>query len=175
MIMLVMMDLSAAFDTVDHELLLTILTNSYGIAGDALKWYSSYLRPRLFAVKIGETTSKPMDLQFRVTQGSASGANPFVAYCESLFDIYDNPLILQGFAVHDSFSPNSSKDELNTKLRIEEAMCGTFEWMREMRLKLNTDKTEFLIIHHPKQLRKCATTHNTVGSDRIELLTMSDA
>ena len=45
---LVMMDLSAAFDTIDHELLLEIHHHRYGISDDALKWYDNYLRPQGF-------------------------------------------------------------------------------------------------------------------------------
>ena len=43
---LVALDLSAAFDTVDHDILLSILSSKYGIKGDALKWFDQYLRPR---------------------------------------------------------------------------------------------------------------------------------
>ena len=41
----IILDMSAAFDTVDHNLLLTILQNRYGITDTALQWYQSYLRP----------------------------------------------------------------------------------------------------------------------------------
>ena len=47
---LVMMDLSATFDTINHELLQEILHHRYGISDDALKWYNNYLRPRGFKV-----------------------------------------------------------------------------------------------------------------------------
>ena len=83
-----------------------------------------YEKPNKFLChQINETSSNQVDLQFSVPQGSASGANLFVAYCESLFDIHLPPIILQGFAddhlVHDTFTSNSREDELNTKLRIE--------------------------------------------------------
>ena len=46
------LDLSAAFDRVDHDLLLEILHNKFGIDGHALKWYNNYLKPRKFKVNI---------------------------------------------------------------------------------------------------------------------------
>ena len=47
-----LLDLSAAFDTVDHDILLEVLHNKFGIDGNALKWYSNYLKPRKFKVNI---------------------------------------------------------------------------------------------------------------------------
>ena len=46
----VILDLSAAFDTVDHDLLLEVLEKQYGIVGTARQWYTSYLKPRSFKV-----------------------------------------------------------------------------------------------------------------------------
>ena len=43
-------DLSAAFDTVDHDILLKVLQKQYGISGNALKWFNNYLQPRSFCV-----------------------------------------------------------------------------------------------------------------------------
>ena len=56
--MMVIMDLSAAFDMVDHNILLKILANQFGVTDAALKWFDSYLRPRSFKVCIGEEYSE---------------------------------------------------------------------------------------------------------------------
>lgn len=61
---LVLLDLSAAFDTIDHEKLLYILKKSFGIEGDALKWFESYLRDRVQRVQIGSTLSDNCKLLF---------------------------------------------------------------------------------------------------------------
>ena len=52
MVAIVTLDLSAAFDTVDHDLLLSILHFNYAISDMALQWYESYLRPRFMQVCI---------------------------------------------------------------------------------------------------------------------------
>ena len=71
------LDLSAAFDMVDHDLLLKILQKQFGIYGRALHWYDSYLRPCSFKVCVGESYSGLRNLTFSVPQSSASGANIF--------------------------------------------------------------------------------------------------
>ena len=66
-------DLSAAFDTVDHAILLAILSNKFGITGMALKWFDSYLCPRSFKVAVEGVYSKDKDLTITVPQGSYAG------------------------------------------------------------------------------------------------------
>ena len=76
--MVVILDLSAAFDKVDHDILLTILNKQFGIWGKALEWFNSYLRPRFFRVRIGKDYSHPQQLHFSVSQGSCSGADLYL-------------------------------------------------------------------------------------------------
>ena len=54
---IVILDLSAAFDTVDHDLLLDVLGTRFGITGTARKWYESYLKPRRFRIVVGKEES----------------------------------------------------------------------------------------------------------------------
>ena len=63
---LLMLDLSAAFDTIDHGILLSRLNSLYGISGDALDWFKSYLSNRVQRVIIGDTVSECKDLNFGV-------------------------------------------------------------------------------------------------------------
>ena len=74
---LVALDLSAAFDTVDHDILLAVLRNKYGINGKALKWFNEYLRPCSFKVAVNGTYSKERNLEVSVPQGSCAGENIF--------------------------------------------------------------------------------------------------
>ena len=70
LIALVMLDLSAAFDTIDHNILLRRLESQFGIKGVALHWIKSYLSQRKQSVKIGNSNSDPIELFFGVPQGS---------------------------------------------------------------------------------------------------------
>ena len=94
----VFLDLSAAFDTVDHNILLSILNKQFGICGKALKWFYSYLQPRFFKVKIGKDYSQPQQLHFSVPQGLCSGANVFTCYCSSINQVVPKDITLNGFA-----------------------------------------------------------------------------
>ena len=67
---LCMLDLSAAFDTIDHGILLERLSSWFGINGSALAWLSSFLGDRTFSVKVGESLSEPAPLLYGVPQGS---------------------------------------------------------------------------------------------------------
>ena len=77
---MVVMDLSAAFNTVDHDILLSVLENKFGIKDLALKWFESYLRPRSCKVSINSAYSTEKQLPFNVPQGSCAGPSLFLAY-----------------------------------------------------------------------------------------------
>ena len=81
--MLVMLDLTAAFDTVDHSILLGDL-NKLGIRGRALSWFSSYLKDRPFQVVINNTRSDVGIMRTGVPQGSILGPILFLIYVMEL-------------------------------------------------------------------------------------------
>ena len=70
---LVLLDLSAAFDTIDHSTLLSCLQNWFGVGGCVLKWFTSYLTDRYQSIKIGSTLSDVCKLLFGIPQGSVLG------------------------------------------------------------------------------------------------------
>ena len=70
---LVIMDLSAAFDTVDHDILLKMLHNHFGITSNSLSWFYTYLCPRQFYVNVEGHKSSNKPLNFSVHQGSCGG------------------------------------------------------------------------------------------------------
>ena len=81
---LTLLDLSAAFDTIDHTILLDRLNGYYGISELALGWFKSYLSGRTHSVKVRSTLSHPAALQYGVPQGSFLGP--------ILFSLYTNPI-----------------------------------------------------------------------------------
>ena len=78
--LLVLLDLSAAFDTIDHQILLDRLECACGVTGRVHQWLSSYLSNRTHRVKIGESLSKPKTLHMGVPQGSVLGPSLFSIY-----------------------------------------------------------------------------------------------
>ena len=79
---LVVMDLSAAFNTVDHNILLDVLSNQYGIEGKVLKWFDTYLRPHFCQVDINGARSSIQSLDFSVPQGSCAGPMLYTDVCK---------------------------------------------------------------------------------------------
>ena len=142
--MVVLLDLSTAFDTVDHDILLSILNKQFGICGKALEWFNSYLQPRYFKDKIGKDYSQPQQLHFSLPQGSCSGANMFTCYCSLIDQIVPKDITHNGFAndhsLKKSFPAGIRTQEQQAKLRMEHTFSNIKEWMDSMHLKLNSEK-----------------------------------
>ena len=150
---LVLLDLSAAFDTIDHSTLLSCLHDRFGVGNSALKWFSSYLTERYQAVKIGYTLS---DLQkkllFGVPQGSVWGPLLFSLYTSPL-----NTLIGKHKGVNFHFYANDTQLYIHLSHMIASAAFDKLnrclqdvkEWM--LASKLNPDKIEFILFGSKKQ------------------------
>ena len=84
---LVMLDLSAAFNTIDHKLLLQRLQHQYGICGTVLNWFRSYLSNRAQSVRIQDIDSSAKTLLYGVPQGSVLGPLLFWLFFAPLEDV----------------------------------------------------------------------------------------
>ncbi len=79
-ILVVCLDLRTAFDTVDHEILLTRLEKRIGITGNRLAWFRAYLSNRSQKVPINDITSSATELSCGVPHGSVLGTKLFNVY-----------------------------------------------------------------------------------------------
>ena len=84
---LTLLDLSAAFDTVDHNILFNCLKNWFGVDGTVLRWIKSYLSNHRQKVKIGNSFSDAFSLPYRAPQGSVLGPLLFTLYTTPLSNI----------------------------------------------------------------------------------------
>ena len=91
-------DLSAAFDTVDHSVQLDVLTSKFGISGSALNWFDSYLRPRNFKVNVRKCYSTEKPLDFSVPQGSCAGPVLYSVYASTMREVVPSTTDLHGYA-----------------------------------------------------------------------------
>ena len=86
---LTLLDLSAAFDTVDHATLLRRLKTSYGIGGSVLEWFTSYLSGRIHSVRCGKSASDASAVLCGVPQGSVLGPILFLLYTAELLRLVE--------------------------------------------------------------------------------------
>ena len=136
---LVALDLSVAFDMVDHNLLLVILKSHFGIDGIPLAWIRSYLNNRSFQVQVGSALSEPIEVPSAVPEGSLLGPVLFICYIATLENIIqDTSTSLLGYAddhaVYNSFLPT---DELLALKNLTEVTEKIRNWMRQSLLKMN--------------------------------------
>jgi hypothetical protein len=156
-VMIVLLDLSAAFDTVDHAILFKRMENMFGISGDALKWLTSYLSNRTQTVYVSGIPSKVHPLGSGIPQGSVAGPFTFPQYNSSIGRIARKHGISFHLYADDSqlYIAFDICDGPIMQAKMEACISEVREWMSANFLKLNDTKTEFLLIgsrHILKQL-----------------------
>ena len=95
---LVAIDISGAFDTVDHNILLDVLSTKFSVKDTSLDCFESYLRPRGFQVQIGSDRSTVVDLPFCVPQGRCASPVLYSAYASTPQKVIPDSIDLHGFA-----------------------------------------------------------------------------
>ena len=155
---LVLLDLSAAFDTVDHKILLSRLQYHLGIHDIALDWCKSYLLNRPQHVCIGNAISKPVILDYSVPQGSVLGPQWFTIYTSPVRDIILKYNLNYHVYADDTqlyITFKSSQEPADSCITtLEKCIQEIRSWMRQNFLKLNDEKTEFLLFGSRQQLSK---------------------
>lgn len=168
---LMAIDLSAAFDTVDHDVLLDVLKVNFGVQDNALRWFDSYLRPRSCMVNIGDKYSTPRDLAFSVPQGSYAGPLLYLSYASTMAKVVHNDISIYGYAddhaLRSCFNANSRECETAAINSLQDNAVDIKSWMDKNRLKMNTTKTEFILFGFRKQLQKCSTISINIVGDEV--------
>ena len=167
-----LLDLSAAFDTVDHDILLSRLRTAYGISGFALAWLGSFLNGRTQEVVFSGVRSAVGQLSCGVPQGSVLGPLLFLLYTAGLFHLVTN----HGFRAH-SYADDtqvyisvSATDANSASRRFADCLMEIDNWMNCNRLKLNTDKTQIIWLGGRQQLAKLHVGPISVQSASVAAL-----
>ena len=142
---LILLDLSAAFNTVSHKLLLNRLKYQYGFGGKVLEWMEDYLGDQVQQVNIDDKVSDSVKLEHRVPQGSVLGPILFTLYTSPLGDICKKYGVNYHCYADDmqnylSFKPNIKGNQEECISTLELCIAEIRKWMQTNLLKLNDEK-----------------------------------
>lgn len=153
----VFLDLSKAFDTLDHDILLQKLA-FYGVKGLSLEWFKSYLTGRSQFVEFNGTQSSTKELITGVPQGSILGPLLFIIYMNDVH-VTSDKLNLILFADDTttsssmcSFASNKNSTTQYVASAINAELDKLSDWLSVNKLSLNAEKTKFIIFRNPQRI-----------------------
>ena len=144
--MLVPLDLSAAFEAIDKEILCQKLRTYFGISKLALKWLNSYLNNRSMSVSIENSFSAPTPVRFGVRKGSVLGPILYFMYTAPLCDILSAQNIDFHMYADDTQLYIPIGNDNSNVYRLEKCITDLKNWMTTNKLKLNGEKAEIIIL-----------------------------
>ncbi len=171
-VFLVLLDLSSAFDTVEHSVLATRMADEIGLSGTALKWFQSYFTSRTTKVCINSTFSNSSVMNYGLPQGSIVGPGSFKVYTIPIgriirshnisFHIYADDIQL-----YLNFDPANSTSIQNALSRLSACIAEIKLWMTMNMLMLNDTKTEFFIAVSSNNKQKMPPVHLDLGTETV--------
>jgi ribonuclease P/MRP protein subunit RPP40 len=144
--LLTFLDLSAAFDSLDHSTLLKRLNASFGLRGSVMSWFDSFLSGRELSVSYAGTTSSSCGITCGVPQGSVLGPLLFIMYTSDLFRIVNNHNLKIHMFADDAqiygFCPPLKTSDLSAQMIA--CLNEVVSWCSSNRLELNASKSEYM-------------------------------
>ena len=169
--MLALLDLSAAFDTIDHNILLERLHYTFGVADVALQWLKSYLTDRSQSVVSAGNTSQSHSLVYGVPQGSVLGPVLFTLYTQPMacvIRVYD--MNYHFYADDSEMNASCAPEHLNDLAeKMSCCMSDVKDWTIQNKLKLNEDKTEAMVLGKPSVLADVKIDSLSVAGCQVPL------
>ena len=153
---LTLLDLSAAFDTIDHSILLQRLEMWYDFGGVVISWLRSYLSDRFQWVKLDHCLFEICNPSIWCSTGVCSWTALFSLYTGPLSRVIASQSALHHLYADDtqlyiSFSADNSESSF---YRLQQCLVSVQDWIITNKLKLNSNKTDFVLIGHERQSLK---------------------
>ncbi len=139
-----LLDLSAAFNTIDHKIILNRLENFVGISGSALAWFKSYLSDRHKFVAVNEEVSYRSKVQYGVPQGSVLGPLLFTLYM----------LLLGNIIRKHGVSFHCYADDTQLYISSQPGETHQIEKLMEYIINIKNWMTNFLLLNSEKKQRR---------------------
>ena len=170
-----LLDLSAAFDTVNHQILLDRLKIMSGLTGTVINWITSYLSGRFQKVVVGNANSSAVPLSCGVPQGSILGPTLFTLYTTPLGKICIKHAVTYHLYADDqqlylSFKPSNAGAKEQCIKKLQGCIADIHKWMSANMLKLNHEKTEFIMFGTNHQLKKMQSTSTRIAVGNTNVL-----
>ena len=164
-----MLDMSAAFNCVDHIILVRRLNVSFGIDENALEWIVSYITGRRQYVRYNGRTSEISVVECGVPQGSVLGPLYFVLFTADVFGIADeHGFVIHGYADDMQIYDHCVVDDMHHfTSRLVDCIGSIGVWMTNNRLKLNASKTEFIWFGSARRLTRCTFESIVINGSSI--------
>ena len=141
--LLVLLDLSAAFDTIEHSILLNIFQEDFGVVGTALNWFDSFLSDRKQRILVGDKTSDYFNLNCGVPRAVVWALFYLLSTSPVSRSIISQHLhSVHGTQIYLSFRPYSIHSEINAVSVIEKCIADVRSWFIANRLMINDSKTD---------------------------------
>ena len=175
----IFLDLSKAFDTLDHKILLSKL-KYYGVNGIALKWFHSYLTNRYQYIQYNDVTSTMLTIETGVPQGSILGPLLFLIYMNDIYLVSDkfSSILYADDTTLDSpitsfdivtdgckFNKEALSENINAEIKL------ITDWLAVNKLSLNAKKTKFMFFHFPQRNITSYIPDLTINNIVIERVT----
>ena len=161
------MDLSKAFDCIDHNLLIAKLA-AYGLGHDALKLIKNYLTKRKQRVKINGSYSTYRDITIGVPQGSVLGPLLFNIFINDIFLFVQNTSVCNYADDTTIYACNSNLDTIINRLETDSSILA--KWFSENYMKLNEEKCHFMIFGNKNKDSVVAIGKSTIKESEYEKL-----